>query len=1044
MKLGVCGKTPQPLRGWGNFFSFLPQVSPGAIHIQPLSGLGSYVIFLYFTQSGNAIKGNSDHFKFQVAPKFAYLASPTFVRFANPLYYFVENVFNPLNDSPFSRTPMPSQTKTITEVFRTLREFVDTLQIQIEAVEKRTGHLEQQQAQFEPLKSIGERINGQQKRFKVLENWNNRLEEQQKSAIQILKELIDSQKQASTRLAEAEEFFDSLQIQKTRLGLIENSVEKLEQLKTYVKVIDQLSDNLKQHQKHLKKLENQIHQIELAQTRLEDSKTLEKHQIRLEIIENRTEHLEQAHFFDCLDEDNPKSLQTQIKTLETHTDDQLEQIQTRLTGLEKLTPDLEQQICQSIISFNNEFERLQTHYAAIEQRIEKGIETPQTQQIQLDHIKEQLENIELIQISELVSRLAYLERALLHISDLETQINDAEQRTREFAKLLPLAIREASQSINAQTPSEVSELTDSLQKPVEYCIRQSISKDTQPFAEALFPVMGPAIRKSINESFKTLIQSINQGLEQSLSLQGLGWRIKAWRSGRPFAEIVLQQTLIYRIDQVFLIHRETGLLIQHLHQDTVKINDSDAVSAMLTAIQDFIRDSFSASKTEELDSVEIGEYTVWMERGPYAVLACVIRGIAPYQFRNLMRSTLETLHGRYGALLQQYSGDNLLLQPSRPLLEETLQMETKSDRQSQRLSYRLVVIVSVILLTLIGWGYYHFQHQQRLTDYIEALRKAPGIVVTSFKRSGGRWVIEGLRDPLAADPLQIQLQHHLSENEIESHWTPYLDLTPQLIEQRLERQLQPPATVSIQVQGDVLYLTGYASPNWINQIKSISQINQITYAVMGINRIDLSQLVDTEHYLLQQARLKLAPPDTVTLTMQGRTLRVTGLVDATTYQTLLERIELLPISELAYADVETASLILRENVEQQRDNLIQQIEKKPFYFTDGAIDLLPGQQSKLESLYQQVQQILTLSQALHQSVRLQIIGSTDGRGDRKRNEQLAQQRAEWVQNWLISVGIAKDILTITPPERIRFGENESNPSYRKVNFRVAIFNLVNG
>jgi len=41
--------------GVGKVFSGPPQVSPGAIHIQPLSGLGNYVIALYFTQSGNAI-----------------------------------------------------------------------------------------------------------------------------------------------------------------------------------------------------------------------------------------------------------------------------------------------------------------------------------------------------------------------------------------------------------------------------------------------------------------------------------------------------------------------------------------------------------------------------------------------------------------------------------------------------------------------------------------------------------------------------------------------------------------------------------------------------------------------------------------------------------------------------------------------------------------------------------------------------------------------------------------------------------------------------
>ncbi len=927
---------------------------------------------------------------------------------------------------------MPSKNQTITEAFRTLREFIDALQIQIDAVEKRISHLEQYQARLESLKSTRERNNGQQKRFEVLENWSNRLEQQQQSAIQILKELIDSQKQFSTRQAVVEEFFDSLQPQKTRLGLLEKSVEKLEQLKTTLQVIDKLSDNLEQHQKSLEKLENLSNRHD--QARLEDLKVQENHQIRLKTLENSTEHLEQAHFLDCLDINNPESLQTQIKTLANRTNDQLEQIQTRLSDLDKLIPDLEQQLSQSIIGpLNDEFKQLQTHYEAIERRIENSLET---QPIQLEHIKEQLENLESVQIGELVSRLAYLEHALVRISELETQVHDTKQQSREMAKLLPQAIREASQSVNEIALSEVTDLTESLQKPVEYCIKQSIRKDTQPFAEALFPVIGPAIRKSINESLKSLIQSINQSLEQSLSLQGLSWRIKAWRSGRSYSEIVLQNTLIYRVEQVFLIHRESGLLIQHLHQDTVQINDSDAVSAMFTAIQDFIRDSFSASKTEELDSVEIGEYTVWIERGPYTILACVIRGIAPYNFRNLMRSVLESLHGRYGVLLQEYSGDNLLLQASRPLLEKTLQIETKLEQQSRRLSYQLLVITGMILVTLTGWGYFHFKYQQRLTDYIDALRNTPGIIVISSEQAGGKRVIYGLRDPLAVDPQLIQQRHNLSDNEVEGHWTAYLDLSSELIEQRIRQQLQPPTTVSVHIQGDVLHLTGYASHDWINKVNKINQ--SAIHAMMGINRIDVSQLQDADQYLLQQAHLKLAPPDNVTLTMQQRTLRVTGLVDSTTYDSLLKRAELLPISETTYAGIDTNGLIIKKNAEQQRDHLIQQIEKTQFNFVEGAIDFIPGQQANLKILYQQVQQLLILSETLKQSIRLQIIGDTDGRGGKRLNQQLAQQRAEWMLNWLRSAGIDSDILIVIPPAKIRFGENEPDPNHRRVIFRVAI------
>ena len=85
-------------------------------------------------------------------------------------------------------------------------------------------------------------------------------------------------------------------------------------------------------------------------------------------------------------------------------------------------------------------------------------------------------------------------------------------------------------------------------------------RDPHVLADALFPVMGPAIRKSITETLRGMLESFNEALDNSFSLRGLKWRVEAMRTGKPFAEIVLMHSLLYRVEQVFLIHRETGLV----------------------------------------------------------------------------------------------------------------------------------------------------------------------------------------------------------------------------------------------------------------------------------------------------------------------------------------------------------------------------------------------------------------------------------------------------------------------------------------------------
>ena len=113
--------------------------------------------------------------------------------------------------------------------------------------------------------------------------------------------------------------------------------------------------------------------------------------------------------------------------------------------------------------------------------------------------------------------------------------------------------------------------------------------------------MGPAIRKAIAEALRGLVQSLNQALEHSLSWRGIKWRIEALRTGRTFAEVVLSKTLVYRVEQVFLIHRESGLLLVQ------------AVAPEVEA-QDAVHDAF-VTAWRKYDSLrDHGRFEAWFDR----------------------------------------------------------------------------------------------------------------------------------------------------------------------------------------------------------------------------------------------------------------------------------------------------------------------------------------------------------------------------------------------------------------------------------------------
>ena len=72
------------------------------------------------------------------------------------------------------------------------------------------------------------------------------------------------------------------------------------------------------------------------------------------------------------------------------------------------------------------------------------------------------------------------------------------------------------------------------------------------------------------------------------------------------------------------------------------LGDADLISGMLTAIGDFVNDSFEPKKTGELRAFAAGDLTVLVEAGPQANIAAVVRGTPPDTLPVKLQTTLET------------------------------------------------------------------------------------------------------------------------------------------------------------------------------------------------------------------------------------------------------------------------------------------------------------------------------------------------------------------------------------------------------------------
>lgn len=428
----------------------------------------------------------------------------------------------------------------------------------------------------------------------------------------------------------------------------------------------------------------------------------------------------------------------------------------------------------------------------------------------------------------------------VQLNQLQERLDNPQLHAEDLSKVLPEAI--ILLSLQRQ-----GKLTKAITPTVEEAIQLSIKQDINIIANAIFPVIGPAIRKAINVAISTLVQSLNQTLEHSLSLQSFKWRLEAKQTGKSFAEVVLLRTLLYRVEQVFLIHKNTSLVLQHIVADLVAAQDADLVSAMLRAIQDFVQDSFNVQQGDGLETLRFGELTIWIEEGSEAILAGVIRGNAPQELRLVFQDVIEKIHNDFRPQLTAFDGDNEPFEASREYLDECLQAQYAIKKEKS--SPLLPIIGGSILLALAAWVFISYQENQRWTAYIDKLNQQPGMVVTGYEKRHGKYQVFGLRDPLATDPLQILQATKINPKAVVSHWEPYLSFEPSIFTARIHQILQPPPTVSLKIDGNgVLSAQGSADRKWIVDTQ------KLVTAIPGITNYNDRKLVQIDYQQLQNLK----------------------------------------------------------------------------------------------------------------------------------------------------------------------------------------------
>src|SRR5260370_42521387 len=122
------------------------------------------------------------------------------------------------------------------------------------------------------------------------------------------------------------------------------------------------------------------------------------------------------------------------------------------------------------------------------------------------------------------------------------------------------------------------------------------------------------------------------------------------------------------------------------------------------------------------------------------------------------------------------------------------------------------------------WGYRHCHNERLWSDYVARLPAEPGLVVTETGERDGKWLVGGLRDPLAANPETMLREASVDPARVVSEWRPYQSLDPQFVLKRAKDALAPPASVTLAINGDRIAAARSAPSTRIQPARAASPI----------------------------------------------------------------------------------------------------------------------------------------------------------------------------------------------------------------------------
>lgn len=142
---------------------------------------------------------------------------------------------------------------------------------------------------------------------------------------------------------------------------------------------------------------------------------------------------------------------------------------------------------------------------------------------------------------------------------------------------------------------------------------------------------------------------------------------QAVKAGPPSAAVPSNPAAI---DDVFLLYGRDGVLIKHETRRLRPDIDTDILSGMLTAVQQFVKDSFRGEEGEELNEMTVGQMHILIGRGKWLIVAATMSGGDVDSMNHQMKDCIQDMEDHNWDRLEDWDGDMEIAKALSPYLKK--------------------------------------------------------------------------------------------------------------------------------------------------------------------------------------------------------------------------------------------------------------------------------------------------------------------------------------------------------------------------------------